>query len=112
MTEEDLGAIEQLMKQRRHVILAEEGWSRGMANAMLDKIPELIQEVRNFQKDRERMMELIKKAIENRRELSQAWALWFKGMDAKMEQCPEYRVVEALERILNETEKLSRECRA
>lgn len=48
MTEEDLVAIEHLMKQRPHVFLSNEEWSRSMANAMLDKIPELVASVREL----------------------------------------------------------------
>ncbi len=49
MTEEDLQAIEQLMRSRIHVRLPGEQWSSGMTKAMLDKIPELITEVRRLQ---------------------------------------------------------------
>ena len=49
MTEEDLVSIEQLMKNRVHVRLSTEQWSAGMTKAMLDKIPELIKEVRRLQ---------------------------------------------------------------
>lgn len=52
MTEEDLAAIEQLMKNRVHVILSAEAWSAAMAKAMLDKIPELLKEIRQLHGER------------------------------------------------------------
>lgn len=52
MTEEDLAAIEQLMKNRVHVLLPAEAWSAAMIRAMLDKIPELLKEIRRLQGER------------------------------------------------------------
>lgn len=104
MTEEDLVAIEQLMKQRPHVFLSNEEWSRSMANAMLDKIPDLIQAVRNLQKDHERNVDLIKKKIEWKREAAKNLGLWLKRE-------PQYSEAEELEKLLGQMEQLSVECR-
>lgn len=50
MTEEDLAAIEGLLKNRLHIILPEEDWSRAMTNALFDKIPDLVAGVRELLK--------------------------------------------------------------
>lgn len=53
LTDEDLDAVEQLMKQRRHVKLPREKWSSAMLKAMLDKVGPLVQEVRELRKQRD-----------------------------------------------------------
>ena len=46
MDEEDLVAIESLVKQRVYVFPPSEEWSAAMTKGMIDKIPLLVAEVR------------------------------------------------------------------
>lgn len=55
MTEEELVHIESLTKQRMHVFPPDEQWSAAMTKAMLDKIPELVTEVRKLSLEKEDM---------------------------------------------------------
>lgn len=67
MTEEDLVAIETLLKQRRHVLFPQEEWSRGMLNGMLNKIPELVAEVRKLSREKEDMAKELGGIVERMR---------------------------------------------
>lgn len=74
MTEEDLVAIERLVKQRVYVQLPTEEWSAGMTKAMLDKIPELVAEVRRRTKEREILVATIEMNLETFKMDSMNWA--------------------------------------
>ena len=64
MTEEDLFAIETLLKQRFYVRLPAEEWSAGMTKAMLDKIPELVSEVRRRIEERRTLISTLEMNLE------------------------------------------------
>lgn len=53
MDEEDLVRIERLLKQRVYVNLPADEWSASMTKAMLDKIPELVAEIRRQSREKE-----------------------------------------------------------
>ncbi len=65
LTDEDLDAIEQLMKQRSHVKLPREKWSAAMLKSMLDKVGPLLREVRQLRKEREILKLTIEMDIES-----------------------------------------------
>lgn len=64
MTEDDLFAIERLLEQRSHLFEPADQWSAGMTKAMLDKIPELVAEVRLRIKERKVLVSTIEMSLE------------------------------------------------
>lgn len=64
MTEEDLVAIETLLKRRGNVIFPQEEWSRGMLNGMLNKIPLLVAEIRKLSKEKDGMAKELEGIVE------------------------------------------------
>jgi hypothetical protein len=53
MTEEDLSAIDQLMKNRDHFLLHSEDFSRLNGLGLMDKVPDLVAEVRRLKHQNE-----------------------------------------------------------
>ena len=64
MTEDDLLVIESLFNQRKHVNAPSDQWSAGMTKAMLDKIPELVAEVRRRMEERKILISTLELNLE------------------------------------------------
>lgn len=100
MSEEDLHGIESLIKQRVHVTLSEEDWSRGMAKAIFDKVPLLVAAVREERGSMEHLIASMEMDILNLQMAAVHWAGFYKGLSATPQQCPSWAVAEHLKFVL------------
>lgn len=96
MTEEELAAIESLLKQQVHVYLSEDEWSRATVKAMLEKIPLLIAAVRGERQGREILVQAIENDILSLRIQANNWAQFYRGMGAQPEHSGSFAAAEHL----------------